>query len=615
MATALRSSSSSLAASAMKRVLQQQTRDMSSARKFFVGGNWKCNGSVGQAQDLVGLLNTARIPAGVEVVVAPAAVHAAEVKKALRGDVRVSGQDVWSQGNGAFTGETSAEMLQDIGAEYTLVGHSERREKGESNDVVAKKAAYALGKGLGVIACIGETKAQREAGKTVEVVTAQLNAYAAHIADWSKVVIAYEPVWAIGTGLTATPEQAQDVHASIRAWLASTVSTAAAESTRVIYGGSVTAANATELSQKGDIDGFLVGGASLKPEFLQIINCQTPGARVGGPVNVAINGFGRIGRLVLRAAQSNPLINVVAINDPFIPTHYMEYMLRYDTVHGVFNGTVAHDDEHIIVNGKKIRVFGERDPKDIKWGDAGVQYVVESTGAFTTTEKASAHLSGGVEKVVISAPSADAPMFVMGVNEALYKPEMRVVSNASCTTNCLAPLAKVVHDHFGIKEGLMTTVHAVTATQLTVDGPSKKDWRGGRGACFNIIPSSTGAAKAVGKVIPSLNGKLTGMSFRVPTADVSVVDLTVRLDKKASYDEIKAAVKAASENELQGILGYTDELVVSSDFIGDSRSSIFDAHAGIALTDDFVKLVSWYDNEWGYSCRVLDLIEHMVKSE
>ncbi|GLD96177.1 hypothetical protein PINS_up004855 [Pythium insidiosum] len=597
--------------------LSKHARSMSSnsSRKFFVGGNWKCNGSLAQAQDLVGLLNTAKIPSSVEVVVAPAAIHAAEVTRALRKDVRVSGQDVWAKGNGAFTGETSAEMLQDIGAEYTIVGHSERREKGESNDLVAQKAAYALQKGLGVIACIGETKAQREAGQTLAVVTEQLDAYAKHIQDWSKVVIAYEPVWAIGTGLTATPDQAQEVHASIRSWLASKVSASAAEKTRVIYGGSVTSANASELSQKKDIDGFLVGGASLKPDFLQIINCQNPSSSVGGPVNVAINGFGRIGRLVLRAAQNNPMINVVAINDPFIPTKYMEYMLRYDTVHGTFDGTVEHDDEHIIVNGKKIRVFGEMKPSDINWGKADVQYVVESTGAFTTTEKASAHLQNGVEKVVISAPSADAPMFVVGVNEQLYKKDMHVVSNASCTTNCLAPLAKVVHDQFGIREGLMTTVHAVTATQLTVDGPSKKDWRGGRGACFNIIPSSTGAAKAVGKVIPSLNGKLTGMSFRVPTADVSVVDLTCRLEKKASYDEIKQVIKAASENELRGILGYTDELVVSSDFIGDSRSSIFDAQAGIALTDDFVKLVSWYDNEWGYSCRVLDLITHMAKSE
>ncbi|KAG2774594.1 hypothetical protein JG687_00000732 [Phytophthora cactorum] len=332
-------------------------------------------------------------------------------------------------------------------------------------------------------------------------------------------------------------------------------------------------------------------------------------------VNVAINGFGRIGRLVLRAAAKNPNIKVVAVNDPFIATKYMEYMLKYDTVHGRFDGKIDHDEKHIYVDGEPIRVFNEMNPANITWGEEQVQYVVESTGAFTTLEKASAHLKNGVEKVVISAPSSDAPMFVMGVNHELYEKNMHVVSNASCTTNCLAPLAKVVNDKFGIKEGLMTTVHAVTATQKTVDGPSKKDWRGGRGACFNIIPSSTGAAKAVGKVIPSLNGKLTGMSFRVPTADVSVVDLTARLVNPASYDEIKAAIKSASENEMKGILGYTEEAVVSSDFIGDSHSSIFDAEAGIALTDDFVKLVSWYDNEWGYSSRVLDLIEHMVKNE
>uniref|UniRef100_H3G874 glyceraldehyde-3-phosphate dehydrogenase (phosphorylating) n=1 Tax=Phytophthora ramorum TaxID=164328 RepID=H3G874_PHYRM len=587
----------------------------SSSRKFFVGGNWKCNGSLGQAQELVGMLNTAKIPAGVEVVVAPSQVHAATVKASLRADVRVSGQDVWKQGNGAFTGETSAEMLKDLGAEYTLVGHSERREKGETNEVVAKKAAYALEKGLAVIACIGETKELREANKTVAYITEQLDAYAAEINDWTNVVIAYEPIWAIGTGLTASPEQAQDVHASIRAWLKEKVSPEAAEKTRVIYGGSVGAKNAPELSQKEDIDGFLVGGASLKPDFLQIINAQNPTENVGGPVNVAINGFGRIGRLVLRAAAKNPLINIVAINDPFISTTYMEYMLEYDTVHGKFDGSLSHDEQHIFVNGKPIRVFNEMNPTNIKWGEEQVQYVVESTGAFTTLEKASTHLQNGVEKVVISAPSSDAPMFVMGVNHELYEKNMHVVSNASCTTNCLAPLAKVVNDKFGIKEGLMTTVHAVTATQKTVDGPSKKDWRGGRGACFNIIPSSTGAAKAVGKVIPSLNGKLTGMSFRVPTANVSVVDLTARLVNPASYDEIKAAIKSASENEMKGILGYTDEAVVSSDFIGDSHSSIFDASAGIALTDDFVKLVSWYDNEWGYSSRVLDLIEHMVKNE
>nr|ABU96665.1 mitochondrial glyceraldehyde-3-phosphate dehydrogenase [Dictyota dichotoma]ABW77415.1 mitochondrial glyceraldehyde-3-phosphate dehydrogenase [Dictyota dichotoma] len=330
-------------------------------------------------------------------------------------------------------------------------------------------------------------------------------------------------------------------------------------------------------------------------------------------VNVAINGFGRIGRLVLRAAKGKN-INIVAVNDPFVPPEYMNYMFKYDTVHGIYGGSVENDDSHLIVDGQKIKIFGEMDPSNIKFGDVGADYVVESTGIFTTTEKAGVHLKGGAKKVVISAPSADAPMFVMGVNEEKYTPDMHVVSNASCTTNCLAPIAKVINDSFGLTEGLMTTVHAVTATQKTVDGPSKKDWRGGRAAGYNIIPSSTGAAKAVGKVIPELNGKLTGMSFRVPTADVSVVDLTCRLSKPASYDEIKAAMVAASEGSMKGYLGYTEDAVVSSDFIGDERSSIFDAQAGIALTDEFVKLVSWYDNEWGYSNRVLDLITHMSKA-
>jgi glyceraldehyde 3-phosphate dehydrogenase len=330
-------------------------------------------------------------------------------------------------------------------------------------------------------------------------------------------------------------------------------------------------------------------------------------------IRIGINGFGRIGRMVIRIAESNPNVQVVAVNDPFIATDYMEYMLKYDTVHGKFNGSVESGDGEIMVNGRGVKTFTERDPSKIDWGSAGADYVLESTGVFTGLESASAHMKGGAKKVIISAPSGDAPMFVMGVNEEQYQPSMDVVSNASCTTNCLAPLAKVIHDEFGITQGLMTTVHAVTATQQTVDGPSAKDWRGGRGACFNIIPSGTGAAKAVGKVIPSLNGLLTGMSFRVPTADVSVVDLTARLAKPADYDTICATIKEASEGKLKGILGYTDEMVVSSDFIGDSRSSIFDAKAGIALTDDFVKLVSWYDNEWGYSCRAVDLIEHMHK--
>merc|ERR1712033_123324 len=325
---------------------------------------------------------------------------------------------------------------------------------------------------------------------------------------------------------------------------------------------------------------------------------------------IGINGFGRIGRLVLRSAVAKGA-EVVAINDPFIPLDYMVYMFKYDSTHGRFKGEVSHDGTFLLINGHKVTVFNERDPTNIDWASAGAEYIVESTGVFTTLEKAGAHHKGGAEKVIISAPSADAPMFVMGVNEDTYSTDMKIVSNASCTTNCLAPLAKVMNDNFGIVEGLMTTVHAVTATQKTVDGPSGKDWRGGRGAGQNIIPSSTGAAKAVGKVIPALNGKLTGMAFRVPTPDVSVVDLTVRLAKPASYAKICATLKAASEGPLKGILGYTDTDVVSTDFLGDERSSIFDAKAGIQLSDNFVKLVSWYDNEFGYSCRVVDLIAYI----
>jgi len=325
---------------------------------------------------------------------------------------------------------------------------------------------------------------------------------------------------------------------------------------------------------------------------------------------IGINGFGRIGRIVLRAALAKG-VKVVAINDPFIPLDYMVYMFKYDSTHGRFNGEVKHENGFLYVNGQQIQVFMEKDPTQIPWGKAGATYVVEATGVFTTIDKCQAHIKGGAKKVIITAPSADAPMFVCGVNHHKYTPDVTVLSNASCTTNCLAPLAKVINDNFGIVEGLMTTVHSYTATQKTVDGPSNKDWRGGRTAATNIIPSSTGAAKAVGKVIPELNGKLTGMAFRVPTADVSVVDLTVRLAKPAKYEEIKAAVKKASENELKGVLAYTEDEVVSSDFIGDHHSSIFDAQAGISLNDNFVKLVSWYDNEYGYSCRVVDLIQHV----
>ncbi|WP_412850946.1 type I glyceraldehyde-3-phosphate dehydrogenase [Chryseobacterium sp. PMSZPI] len=327
-------------------------------------------------------------------------------------------------------------------------------------------------------------------------------------------------------------------------------------------------------------------------------------------IKVGINGFGRIGRLVFRAMTERDNIEVVGIND-LINAEYMAYMLKYDSVHGIFPGEVSVEGNDLVVNGKKIRVTAERDPNNLKWNEIGADYIVESTGLFLSKDTAQAHINAGAKKVILSAPSKDdTPMFVMGVNHKELTDDIKILSNASCTTNCLAPLAKVIHDKFGIVEGLMTTVHATTATQKTVDGPSVKDWRGGRAALNNIIPSSTGAAKAVGKVIPSLNGKLTGMSFRVPTVDVSVVDLTVRLEKATSYDEICAAIKEASEGELKGILGYTEDAVVSQDFVGDKRTSIFDKDAGIMLSPNFVKLVSWYDNEMGYSNKLVDMLVH-----
>ena len=330
-------------------------------------------------------------------------------------------------------------------------------------------------------------------------------------------------------------------------------------------------------------------------------------------IKIGINGFGRIGNLAFQAALKKEEVEVVAINDPFISADYMAYMVKYDTAHGRFDGEVSNKDEHtLVVNGKEIKVYNEMDPANIPWGKDGVEYVLECSGVFTTIEKAEAHLKGGAKKVIISAPSKDAPMFVMGVNHETYDPSMNIVSNASCTTNCLAPLAKVINDNFGIVDGLMTTVHSTTATQKTVDGASKKDWRGGRAASANIIPSSTGAAKAVGKVIPELNGKLTGMSFRVPTIDVSVVDLTCNLAKPTTMEEICKVMKHASENEMKGIIEYTEDAVVSSDFLGDSHTSIFDATAGIGLTDTFVKLIAWYDNEWGYSNKLVDLAVYIA---
>uniref|UniRef100_A0ACD5YNA5 Uncharacterized protein n=1 Tax=Avena sativa TaxID=4498 RepID=A0ACD5YNA5_AVESA len=394
---------------------------------------------------------------------------------------------------------------------------------------------------------------------------------------------------------------------SIRASAAAAISSSAVGSRAAADPAKVSCVRTTDAARFGcsfpSIAASYSSARSIEP--LRAIATQAPPAAPqyssGEKTKVGINGFGRIGRLVLRIATSRDDIEVVAVNDPFVDAKYMAYMFKYDSTHGPFKGSIkVVDDSTLEINGKKITITSKRDPADIPWGNFGAEYVVESSGVFTTIEKASVHL-----KVY-------APMFVVGVNEMSYDPKMNVVSNASCTTNCLAPLAKVVHEEFGILEGLMTTVHATTATQKTVDGPSMKDWRGGRGAGQNIIPSSTGAAKAVGKVLPELNGKLTGMAFRVPTPNVSVVDLTCRLEKSASYDDVKAAIKAASEGALKGILGYTDEDVVSNDFVGDTRSSIFDANAGMGLSSSFMKLVSWYDNEWGYSNRVLDLIAHMA---
>ena len=332
-------------------------------------------------------------------------------------------------------------------------------------------------------------------------------------------------------------------------------------------------------------------------------------------IKIGINGFGRIGKLAFQAALEKGDVEVVAINDPFIAADYMAYMVKYDTMHGRFNGEIKGEGNTLTINGEEIKVYNEMDPHNVPWGELKVDYVLECSGVFTTMEKAQAHLDAGAKKVVISAPSKDAPMFVMGVNHETYDPSMNIVSNASCTTNCLAPLAKVINDKFGITEGLMTTVHSTTATQKTVDGASKKDWRGGRAAAGNIIPSSTGAAKAVGKVIPSLNGKLTGMSFRVPTLDVSVVDLTCNLAKPTTYEEICKAMKEAAEGEMKGIIEYVDEDVVSSDFLNDIHTSIFDAKAGIQLTDTFVKLVAWYDNEWGYAHKLVDLACYMATKD
>merc|ERR1719194_40156 len=431
--------------------------------------------------------------------------------------------------------------------------------------------------------------------------------------DKSRVVIAYEPVWSIGTGVTASPEQAQETHAALRAYLKEAVDEKTANEIRIQYGGSANAANAPDLSAQPDVDGFLVGGASLKPEFKEIVAAISSAKEPAKAVGIAINGFGRIGRQVARIAMKDPETELKLVNASY-DAEYLAYQMKYDSIHGRYDGTIEAKGDSLVVDGKTIALSHTRDPAEIPFTEHGAEYVCESTGVFLTDEKIQPHLKAGAKKVVFSAPAKDdSHTIVMGVNQDTYKTDMNCVSCASCTTNGLAPMVKAVNDAFGIKRGLMTTIHAMTASQPTVDGASKKDWRGGRAASGNIIPSSTGAAKAVAKVVPEVAGKLTGMAFRVPTIDVSVVDLTCELEKETTYEDICAEIKRRSEGDMKGFLGYCDEALVSTDFETCPISSTFDAKAGIMLDSTFVKLVAWYDNEWGYSCRVVDLIKYMAK--
>ena len=614
-------------ASIAKRSFSTATR----SRPFMVCGNWKSNGSNDQVSKFISKINVAKLNPQVETLIAPSFLHGSAFLSGLRKDIGVSSQDLAVPQAKPVTGQVDAKMLKDSNVSYSIIGHSERRaQQFESNEVVAHKVAAALSNGIKPILCIGETKAERDANQTMTVLSQQLNAVLNVVgkdaAAWKNIVVAYEPVWAIGSGAAASVDIVAQTHNELRAFLASQLTPEVANAVRILYGGSVTKDNAEALANANNVDGFLVGGASLDANsFTGIVNNALAFKPTGSsrPLRIGINGFGRIGRLVARIAAADPSVELVAINDPFINPAYMDYMMKYDSVHGQFRLPLSHIEDKanpannaLLINGTKAHVMTSKDINGIKWGDAGVDIVLECTGKFKTAadDNAGGHLLTGAKNVIISCP-AEVPTYVMGVNHKAYNPAEKVISNASCTTNCLAPLAKVLHDNFGIESGLMTTVHAVTATQKTVDGPSAKDWRGGRAAGNNIIPSSTGAAKAVGLVLPELKGKLTGMSFRVPTVDVSCVDLTVQLKKGASYDVVKAALKSASENELKGILGYTEDDVVSSDFISDPRSSIFDANAGIALTPNFMKLVSWYDNEMGYSTRLVDLAKHVYNSQ
>jgi len=599
-------------------------------RRPIVGGNWKCNpDSISKLDDLIKNINGCDT-SKCEVYVCPSMLHVAYCKDKFTNGAKVCPQNCNFKGCGAFTGEMAVEQMKDMGMEWVMIGHSERREYfKETDELLAKKLKYILDAGMKCVVCIGEKLPEREKGleATMAVCIQQLEQMK-HLLDPKRVVIAYEPVWAIGTGVTASPQQAQETHAAIRKWIAEAVSPAVAEQIRIQYGGSANAKNAPELSACPDIDGFLVGGASLKPEFVDIVAAISSAKNYPPAVKIGINGFGRIGRMVFQAICDQGLlgskIDVVGVVDMSTDAEYFAYQMKYDTVHSKFKHNVkVFSKDTLSVNGHNIKCIqaSREGPAALPWSKLGVDYVIESTGIFVDSEKAKGHLTAGAKKVIISAPGkGEVKTLVMGVNNTEYdKATHNIVSNASCTTNCLAPIVHVLlKEGIGIEKGLMTTIHSYTATQKTVDGVSAKDWRGGRAAACNIIPSATGAAKAVGEVLPATKGKLTGMAFRVPCPDVSVVDLTFTSEKDTSIEEIDRLLKEATKSYMKGVLAFTDEELVSQDFVHNVNSSIYDARATLQNNlpgeKRFFKVVSWYDNEWGYSNRVVDLLMHMASA-
>jgi len=600
---------------------------MAAIRKPIVGGNWKCNpASMSELPSLIRNINACD-SSRCDVYVCPSTLHVPYCMGKFTNGAKVCPQTCNFKGCGAYTGEIAVEQMMDMGLEWVMIGHSERRELfGETDEMLAKKLKYILDSGMKCVFAIGEKLPEREKGlaATMAVCIKQLEQVKS-LLDPTKVVIAYEPVWAIGTGVTATPAQAQETHAAIRKWIAEAVSPAVAEKIRIQYGGSANAKNAPELSACPDIDGFLVGGASLKPEFADIVSAISA-AKKWTPTKIGINGFGRIGRMVFQAICDQGLLgtelDVVGVVDMSTDAEYFAYQMKYDTVHGQFKHSVkVAAPDTLCVNGHNIKCIqaSREGPSALPWKSLGVEYVIESTGIFVEADKAKGHIDAGAKKVIISAPGKGAlKTLVMGVNNTEYdKASHHIVSNASCTTNCLAPLVHVLmKEGIGIEKGLMTTIHSYTATQKSVDGVSAKDWRGGRAAACNIIPSATGAAKAVGEVLPATKGKLTGMAFRVPTPDVSVVDLTFTSEKDTTIQEIDEKLKAASKSYMRGVLSFTSDELVSQDFVHNVNSSIYDSKATLQNNlpgeKRFFKVVSWYDNEWGYSNRVVDLLQHMI---